>query len=477
VRLLPAEKRAIEAEPTSSVEAYNYYLQGRHLYHLHSTQHALMAQRLFRKAIELDPGYARAYSGLADCGWLLITNHYDGASVEDVMEASARALALDPTLPEAHASHGIALYLSGRKAEAFAKFEEAIALDPNLYEAHYLYAYASRDSYDRARSALHYRRAAELAPDDYRTMMLYSVMLRDLGDEEFRAAGHAGIERAERALKLHPEIPLPAALGSAILAALGERTRALEWAERAMTIAPDDSHTQLNVACTFALLGEKERALDLLEKWIVSANKATLGWLQRHRLRQSARTSPVQGTGGRKPGRQNSRLRLGCTRGRRCDGSFFAEDVGAEHQTGRGGAVDRRPRSARSLVCEAGGRRGRSLCAQSHRPHTGFHPDPWISGRCRHRAAGNSAGGETHSSTADARVQARGDSPRGETEKPCRAGGDRRDLAGARRLADLADLANPNRLNVRWPGATFCAITRGSRHSSQHVSEHGRGAH
>jgi adenylate cyclase len=60
VRLLPAEKRVIEAAPTRSLEAYNLYLQGRHFYHLHSTQHALIAQRLFRKAVELDPSYARA---------------------------------------------------------------------------------------------------------------------------------------------------------------------------------------------------------------------------------------------------------------------------------------------------------------------------------------------------------------------------------------------------------------------------------
>ena len=51
VRLLPTEKQAIEAAPTQSIDAYNYYLQGRHFYHLHSTPHALIAQRLFRKAV------------------------------------------------------------------------------------------------------------------------------------------------------------------------------------------------------------------------------------------------------------------------------------------------------------------------------------------------------------------------------------------------------------------------------------------
>jgi adenylate cyclase len=59
VKLLPQEKRAIEAAPTHNIDAYNYYLQGRHLVHLHTEQNVALAERMFRKAVELDPGYAR----------------------------------------------------------------------------------------------------------------------------------------------------------------------------------------------------------------------------------------------------------------------------------------------------------------------------------------------------------------------------------------------------------------------------------
>jgi adenylate cyclase len=276
VRLLPAEKQAIEAPPTANIDAYNYYLQGRHFYHLHSTPHTLLAQRLFRKAVELDPLYARAYSGLADCAWSLLTSHYEGVSADEIMQASTTALRLDPALAEAHASHGIALHLSGRRQEAVAKFEAAIELDPDLYETFYLYAYACRDGGDPEGAARMYARAAELAPDDFRTAMLWSVVLRELGrTSEFRTAARMGIERAERSLKAHPDIPLAASLGAATLAALGDRTRALEWAERAMTIAPDDPLTHFNVACAYSLVGEQDRAIDLLERWTAHVNKAT----------------------------------------------------------------------------------------------------------------------------------------------------------------------------------------------------------
>ena len=68
-----------------------------------------------------------------------------------------------------------------------------------------------------------------------------------------------GLERAERALTAHPDIPPPAALGATTLAALGERAPALEWAARALLIAPDDPLTHYNVACVYALLGEPNR--------------------------------------------------------------------------------------------------------------------------------------------------------------------------------------------------------------------------
>ncbi len=92
------------------------------------------------------------------------------------------------------------------------------------------------------------------------------------------AASWVGLERAERALAAHPH-SLPASLGAAALAWLGESARAREWASRALTIAPDDPLTQYNVACTYALLGELDKALDLLEQWVHRANAETKKWI------------------------------------------------------------------------------------------------------------------------------------------------------------------------------------------------------
>ena len=280
VRLLPQEKQAIEAAPTQNIDAYTFYLQGRHFYHLHTTPHVLLAQRLFRKAVELDPAYSRAHAGLAYCAWFLFANHHEGATADDILDASTKALALDPDLAEVHVAHALALHHAGRVQEAADEYERAIALNPNLFDAFYHFTESLIRLGDWEKAAKTYARASEIEPADFRCPLMLSQMYKNLGrGAESIEAAHKGIERAELALAAHPDIPLPAALGACALARLDERKRALEWASRALMIAPDDPLTQYNVACAYSLVGELDQAIDVLERWSVRANAQTKSWL------------------------------------------------------------------------------------------------------------------------------------------------------------------------------------------------------
>ncbi len=122
VRLLPEERKAIEQTPTENVEAYTYYLRGRQFLHMRKKAFLQLGRRMFAKAAEIDPGYARAYAGMADCETLLYSWHGVAISYDEVLAVADRALALDPDLPEAHASRGLVLSGSGRHDEAAAPF-------------------------------------------------------------------------------------------------------------------------------------------------------------------------------------------------------------------------------------------------------------------------------------------------------------------------------------------------------------------
>src|SRR5205814_2763141 len=93
VKLLPQEKKIIAQAPTANVEAYTYYLRGREFLHRHSKSYYQLARRMFAKAVELDPLYARAYAGIADCDSFLFFWCREDIPFNSILETSAKALA------------------------------------------------------------------------------------------------------------------------------------------------------------------------------------------------------------------------------------------------------------------------------------------------------------------------------------------------------------------------------------------------
>ena len=283
VKLLPQEKKNIAQTPTDNVEAYTYYLRGRQFMERRSKAYYQLARQMFAKAAELDPLYARAYAGMADCeSFLFLHYHVDNVAIDDILATSAKALALDSDLAEPHASRGLALSLEKRYDEATAEFEQAIALDAHSVEGHYFYGRACFTQGKLERAAALFERVAEIKPDDYQALCLLIQIYRSLDrDADARSAARRGVERAERDLTLHPDNPRSAYLGAAALVALGENDRAREWLSRALAIDPHDIWTQYNAACIYTHLGDIERALDVLERVLPHAGyELKHGWIK-----------------------------------------------------------------------------------------------------------------------------------------------------------------------------------------------------
>jgi adenylate cyclase len=284
VKLLPQEKKSIERPQTDNIEAYTYYLRGREFLHRHTKSYYQVARRMFTKAIELDPRYARAYAGIAACDSFLFYHYFQyetEEAIENIMAASGKALELDDGLAEAHACRGVALTFAKRFEEAETELERAIALDPNSFEGHYFYARYCFVGGELERAAALFERAGEVKPDDYQSWCLLIHVYRSLGrTDKIDAAARKGIALAEKELAMHPENPRPAALGALGLLAIGETERAREWLTRALAIDPDDLLTLYNAACIYAHLGEADRALDLLERFIPLANDLNRAWIK-----------------------------------------------------------------------------------------------------------------------------------------------------------------------------------------------------
>lgn len=267
VMLSDREKRAIEKVPTRDVQAYDYYLRGRRIFYEMKRKSFEYARQMFARAIVIDPSYAAAYAGVADSSsflymWIDATED----NLREAINASRRAVDLDPESAEAHVSRGLANSLSRNYQEAEKEFEAAIRLNPKLYDGYYLYARCCFAKGDKEMAAALFRKASELDPEDYQSLNHLEMCLRSLGrPAEAQQACKAALAAAERRIAVDPTDTRALYLGAGACQLLGERTRALDLAARALAMDPEESSILYNVACTYALLGESERALDLLE--------------------------------------------------------------------------------------------------------------------------------------------------------------------------------------------------------------------
>ena len=140
-KLSVSEKKQVTKQGTQDPEAYELYLKGRYSWNKRTPSDIAASVSYFNQAIAKDPGYALAYSGLADAYFIMGT--YGGSPSEDYPKSNAaarKALELDPTLAHPHA------VLAGREMEEWdfaggeAEYKKALELDPNDATAYQWYA-------------------------------------------------------------------------------------------------------------------------------------------------------------------------------------------------------------------------------------------------------------------------------------------------------------------------------------------------
>ncbi len=224
VELAPADQRRLARNHEASVAAYDELLQGNDHYGRRSFQDNELAKEHYRRAIELDPEFARAYAALALAYSRDAVDGWQPSAREAMARAAAlidQAMKLDPTVPQIDFVHSqIALY-RGDLAEAIRQAEEAIALSPGYADAYAMLALV-----------LHYAgRPAE------------------------------GMDELERAVRLNPAPPSIYRLVRGLLHyALGDYPRAIADLEPAVPMNPTYQMLRLWLAAAYAGSGRLEEA-------------------------------------------------------------------------------------------------------------------------------------------------------------------------------------------------------------------------
>jgi TolB-like protein/Flp pilus assembly protein TadD len=207
VKLTPPEKAKLAQSRTVNPEAYQDYLRGRFFWNKRTAEALKKAREYFENAIEKDPSYAPAHSGLADAYALMGSSGYDvmrpREAMPRAMAAARNALEIDETLAEAHAALGyVKLAYDWDLPGAERELERAIELKPNYAIAHQWRGelLMARSSPDEATNT--FRRALELDP-------LSVPCNLGLGwSYYFGRAYDLAIEQFRRTLEIAPGVPM-----------------------------------------------------------------------------------------------------------------------------------------------------------------------------------------------------------------------------------------------------------------------------
>ncbi|HEB35966.1 hypothetical protein LCGC14_1047810 [marine sediment metagenome] len=278
VELSPEEKERLAKKPTENLTAYDYYLRGRQYYVRYRKQDNERAIGLFKKALEFDPDFALAYSGLGDSyGQRTLKFGFPNTWLEASIEASERAIALNSDLSEAYKALGLAYFGKGWSRKSIKANQKAIELNPNNVQAtgNMGWTYLWMGEFEKAMPW--FKKTLALDPTLPYSYYQMGTVYRYLDD-------YAKAEQwLNKALDLQPDFP--EAISGLIMCYLaqGEHQQAVEQSQKLLAMAPDGFRA-LNIAGFVELFsGNYEQAQQYYQKSIeirsIMENLTNLGYV------------------------------------------------------------------------------------------------------------------------------------------------------------------------------------------------------
>jgi len=273
VNLLSKEKAAIDRRPTTNTEAYILYLKGRYYWNERTEEGLKKSESYFKEAARLDPDFALAYSGLADSYNIMLDYAWMAPDKAGPLarENTSKALVIDDSLAEAHASLGLVLqnyYWDFPAAER--EYRRAIELKPNYASAHQWYGILLFTSKRFDESYVMIERAYQLDP--------YSRILGLNLANALYVVGKSreAFERWARVAEFNPDFPSVFQWRSGAYVATSEYVRAIEDAKKFCDLDKNSAFSRLSLAWVYARSGQKDIAERILDEVLLEHNRGYL---------------------------------------------------------------------------------------------------------------------------------------------------------------------------------------------------------
>ena len=260
LKLSGEQQNLVAKHYTDNPEAYQLYLKGRFYWNKRSADGFKKASEQFQQAVDKDPSFALAYVGLADS--YSVMEQYAGVpSSEALPKARAavlRALQLDDSLAEAHASLGLINEHSWQFADAEREYKRAIELNPNYPTVHHWYAVllavTGRDGMAEA------KRAQQLDP-------LSAVIAANVGNHYYgRGDLNAASEEYKKAIELNPNLGLARSFLGLTYLKQGREQEAMVELQKGVEVTERASQELGALGYGYGVMGKRAEAVAVLRE-------------------------------------------------------------------------------------------------------------------------------------------------------------------------------------------------------------------
>jgi TolB-like protein/Tfp pilus assembly protein PilF len=263
LRLSGDQKKKLTKRSTDNIEAYQLYLQGRYYWSRRTSEGIKGGIHYFKQAIAIDPNYALAFAGLADC--YIMSGFYDHLPPADAFpeakKAALEALELDPALAEAHISlAAIRTFYEWDWFDAERDFKQGIRLNNNSVKAHHWYA-CSLTLQGRFEDGFgQMKLAQELEPFSL-------IIIRDVGRHYYFLRQYdQAIEQCRKTLEIDPGFFLAYFYLIPAYEQKGMFEEAIKELQKAIELSGGSASMTALVGHVHAVSGQRDKALEVLKE-------------------------------------------------------------------------------------------------------------------------------------------------------------------------------------------------------------------
>jgi TolB-like protein/Flp pilus assembly protein TadD len=262
-KLSSSAEHVLASRPTDNPEAHELYLRGRYFWNRRTGPNLQKAVGYFEQAIEKDPKYALAYSGLADCHVLLPVYPELGSYPRDEMPkalaAAHKAVDLDDSLAEAHTSLARALASDLQLSAAMSEFKRAIELNPSYATAHQWFGECLQSQGRLEEGLAELKRAQEVDPLSLVNNALVGFALDTVGKK------NEAIAQLRRTIEMDPSFANTHGMLGNVLENQGQLKEAIVEYEKSNSLGADPI-AAAQLARAYFLVGRKAEAQQLWDK-------------------------------------------------------------------------------------------------------------------------------------------------------------------------------------------------------------------